>query len=44
MTELVLACQLGTNGIFSGFMAQFTPVLPPHFLRSIVHLCISGTS
>lgn len=29
-------------GIFSGSMAPFSPVLPPFFLRPIVHLCISS--
>ena len=27
---------------FSGVPSPFTPVLPPFYLRSVVHLCISG--
>jgi hypothetical protein len=42
MIDVFLTCQIGANGIFSGLMAAFTPTLPPFFLRSIVHLCISG--
>jgi hypothetical protein len=38
MINSTLAAQLA---VFSGAMAPFTPALPPFFLRSIVHLCIS---
>jgi len=37
--ETVLTVQLA---VFSGLCAQVNPVLEPFFLRSVVHLCISG--